>query len=199
MRCTSLLLLLCVPVLAQAAPTGWVMSLEWSPQVCHEKPGMKQPQCRQPHAFVLGSLEPAEKVDACAGGALTPELLDQGMNEVPNRDSLRRMWRRGGSCSGLDAKEWTIQVGRAARRWVIPSEYGAVHEDLVTTQDAIAANFARVNPELAADHLVPDCRRGFLREIRICMDAAFEPRDCRSAIPTDCKEQVKLRAMPERE
>lgn len=198
LRWTRRLLLLCVPAFAQAAPTGWVMSLEWSPQVCHDKPGIKEPQCRQVHGFVLGSLEPTGNVEECVGGTLPPELLDQGLAEVPNRESLRRMWRRGGTCSGLDAREWTIQVGRAARRWVIPSEYGAVHADLVSTQDAIAASFSRANPELAAEHMVPDCRRSFLRELRICMDADFEPRDCRSVIPTDCREQVTLRAMPQR-
>lgn len=197
LRALSLLLLM-LPLQASAAPDAWIVSLGWSPQICDESPGSRELQCLEENYFRVHGLQPMFRsgAPACTDDSISDELLNQVMLDLPNRARLRRVWSEQGACSGLSPDNYVVQFSRGARRFVTPSMFAKVNERLDLPAAEIKAAFVRVNPEMTADSIVLQCRRRYLREVQVCVDANFQPRSCGVAVESSCKDEVKVRPIP---
>ena len=193
-----LVLLFVVPFQAVAAPDAWILSLGWSPQICDDSPGSREFQCLEENYFRVHGLQPLFRGDApaCTEEPMSDVLLNQLMLDLPNRARLRRVWKEQGACSGLSAENYAVQFSRGARRLATPAAFTAVHDKLEMPAADIKAAFVRVNPELTLDSIVLQCRRRYLSEVQVCVDANFQPRTCGVSTETSCKDVVKVRPIP---
>ena len=192
------LLLFILPFQATAAPDAWILSMGWSPQICDESPGSRETQCLEENYFRAYGLQPMFRsgAPACTEDIITDELLNQVMLDLPNRARMRRVWSEQGACSGLSPENYVVQFSRGARRFVTPSMFTTVNERLDLPASEIKAAFVRVNPEMTADSIVLQCRRSYLREVQVCVDADFQPRNCGVSVESSCKDKVKVRPIP---
>ena len=67
----------------------------------------------------------------------------------------------------------------AYERFTIPPAYRTIRETTVTTLGEIERAFIAANPTLRPDRLSVVCDGKALREIRLCLDKALQPRACR--------------------
>lgn len=184
-----------------AGPDGWQITLDWTPQYCRDNPGSKEVQCGEELYFVLGGLKPVfrDREPECIEGRLPPQLLDDARVDVPNRAKLRRMWARDGACSGLSADEYVLQMGRASRRFAAPPELRRLPPQQRMTAEDIRSAFVRVNPELRAEHLVPQCRRRYFSATTFCVDAEFKPLPCGPEVESNCADDFPIRSFTARQ
>ncbi|HSW11197.1 MAG TPA: hypothetical protein VLI06_00050 [Solimonas sp.] len=186
-----------LPALAQG-PQEWVLSLTWTPEYCKANPGSKEPQCQEERYFDLGGLLPrfvAGTEPECSKDGLDPELLSRAMLTLPNKEQLRRIWRKQGACSGLAAGEYLVQLDRAARRVSVPAIYREVRGKTATatTVTELKEAFIRDNEGLTPDAMVLRCRSRNLHELQFCIDADFAFQRCDVDLADACRDPVQLR------
>lgn len=186
---------------AAASPGGWRIVLEWSPEACHANRESKEPQCREEHYFVLGRLEPVTRGadGTCTDDALDPGLVEKAFLDIPNRRAIRNAWKKDGSCSGLPASEYVLQLSRATRRFEIPEDLRQVRgDDVVSSQPELAGKFVSINPGLSEHALAFDCTKKYLRSVVMCVDDKFDPMPCDGDVVRDCRSEVRIRGFPKR-
>lgn len=193
--------LVCSVAAAQATPpASWIIVLAWSPEYCKANIGSKEPQCLEEHYFELASLaphfDPGTPQPECRDTSLPEEALARGLQALPNKAQLKKAWRKDGACSGLVAAEYVLQLERAARRVTIPEAYRQIEEaTLKTTVNALKDAFARENPGLVPEALVPRCRGGWLSEIKLCVDGGFDFARCPVDVGEACAENLRMRPL----
>ena len=162
-------------------PSGWVVTLDWSPETCFRKPGSREAQCAESHGLIVRRMEPVFAPGGsthCADSDVDQRALEQAAWEVPNRAYLRRMWQQDGACSGLSAHEYFIQVARANRRWTsIDPATGMYSNDGVRPESVLEA-FQRLNPEVGSESVTMQCTRAHFSALRICTDAQLVAQVC---------------------
>lgn len=186
----------CASVEAAEPPDGWRMVFSWSPLYCSANLSSKEPQCTEEHYFVNHGLVPfrrsgpAEKDDSCAEWDMSEADSDRWLWVIPNKARVRALWRKHGSCSGLDTVQYLAAVDRASRRVQIPERYKQVTERLDTTASAVRQAFVEANPGLTADSVDLICKGSRLSEVNICFDADFGFRSCEAT--KECGENLRL-------
>ncbi len=190
-----LFLLILSPVAAAAAPDAWAISMVWSPEFCKAHPESREPQCTENRYFELAGLSPdGHSGSSCVGGGLPRELVERAMFTVPNQDTVRRIWRDQGACSGLSAQEYLMQLDRARLRLSIPDSYRDIGEKRQkTTLAALKEAFASTNEGLEANQVAARCRGSWLYDVQICVDADFRFRSCGAEIADQCGEDILIR------
>jgi len=135
----------------------YVLSLSWSPAFCLASPAAAE--CNGPRRYGL-----------------------QGIADLmPARDLVYHEWSAHGTCSGLDPAEFFALVRRAYASIVIPQDLSGPARAIEEPPTAIADDFLRSNPRLAAPSIVVTCTGQSaprLREVRICFDRELRPRAC---------------------
>jgi ribonuclease T2 len=192
---------LLAPVPAAAGDTPgrfdyWLLSLSWSPQFCADRPS--EAQCSLAYDFVVHGLWPQHQrgfPDFCARKPddLPPDLITRMLPLMPSSDLIRHQWRKHGTCSGMNAREYFMTVERARRAVVIPPIYREPKRYIVTRLREIEDEFIKVNPRLQPDMLAVQCRGRYLREVRVCFDKQFQPAACGDDVDDRCAGEVVLR------
>ncbi len=174
----------------------WLLALSWSPQYCADR--ASDMQCSRPYDFVVHGLWPQFErgfPDACIRnpGQVQKELITRMLPLMPSEDLIRHQWRKHGTCSGMEMQEYFLTVERARRAVVIPEIYRTPATYLRTTVREIEDEFLQVNPRLNRDTLAVQCRGRYLREVRVCFDKSFQPRQCGEDVDDRCGAEVVLR------
>lgn len=199
-RLAAILSLLLVAASPSVAASGrfdyWVLALSWSPQYCDGRPD--DAQCGKPHDFIVHGLWPQYErgfPEFCERRAApVPESLVQRMLPLmPSESLIRHQWRKHGTCSGLPMKEYFAQTERARRAIVIPAAYRKASGYRQTTRAHIEREFIAVNAGLSPKTIAVQCSGRWLREVRICMDARLQPRQCGTDVDDRCGSTVVMR------
>ncbi|HEY0975646.1 MAG TPA: ribonuclease T2 [Solimonas sp.] len=173
----------------------WLLALSWSPQYCANQGA--DPQCVYPHNFVVHGLWPQYErgfPDFCQRTDPVPrDLVTRLLPLMPSENLIQHQWRKHGSCSGLDVKEYALQVERARRSIVVPPAYSNPETHLRTSVREIEATFIAENPQLSAESLAVQCSGRWLREVRVCLDIEFQPRACGRDVDDRCGADVMMR------
>lgn len=174
----------------------WMLSLSWSPQYCSERE--RDPQCTRVYNFVVHGLWPQFEQDGypqnCADvERVDKDLVSRMMLIMPSPTLVQHQWQKHGSCSGMEAKEYFLNVERVHRSLIIPAAYQEVPKHLTTTAQEIRDAFIQSNPGLAPEMMSLTCSGRYLKEIRICYDKDYQPRDCSGDIRDRCGKRVILR------
>lgn len=196
--CTLLIALFACAGTARAAEPApfdyWVLSLSWSPQYCAERE--RDPQCLRDFAFVVHGLWPQYEhgfPDSCMDvDRVSRDLVDRMLAIMPSPSLIQHEWKKHGSCSGMDVNDYFLTIERLHRSLTIPAPYQDAREYLSTTVQEIKSNFIKSNPGLGKDKMALFCSGRYLKEVRICYDKSFKPRDCSGEIQDHCGKQVVL-------
>ncbi|MDF1607199.1 ribonuclease [Hoeflea sp. YIM 152468] len=187
------------PVAADLPPGDgfdfYVLSLSWSPSYCRaEDAGANPQQCAEDRdfGFVVHGLWPQYESgypEFCP--SREPERVPWQLGRkyidiVPSMGLIGHQWRKHGSCSGLSQADY-FRVLRAARdRVVIPASFKLQNLPLeIDAPDAEGA-FVSANPGMVAEGIAISCKRGLLREVRICMTPTLDFRACRAVDRAGC-------------
>lgn len=173
----------------------WVLSLSWSPQFCKANPGADQ--CGQPRGFIVHGLWPQHErgyPDYCGNPERVPnELVERMLPLVPDKKLVNQQWRKHGSCSGLPVGEYFLQVERAWRGVVMPSDLGVNTEGFEATTREVEERFIDANPGFDHDSMALLCKGRWLSEVRFCLGKDFKPRACGEDVDDRCEGTVNVR------
>ncbi len=175
----------------------WVLALSWSPQFCRSQPSSEQ--CQLQHGFVVHGLWPQYErgyPEFCGARERVPgELVDRMKPLMPGAALVNGQWRKHGTCSGMDIREYFLNVERAWRTVVIPERYRETPESLSVRAREIEDEFIALTPKLSREAIALQCSGRWLREVRICLDRDFQPRACGTDVEDRCRSEVQVRPM----
>jgi ribonuclease T2 len=166
--------------------------LSWSPTFCAEQDnsGRDNSQCNgsRPYAFVLHGLWPQNNngwPESCATASkpwVPKEVIDSLSDIMPSRALVIHEYRKHGTCSGLDAREYFTLARKLYTSIRVPESYIQLRQQIVTSIPSVKQEFLQANSHLTADMLAVSCTRGGstprLQEVRICFDRTGKPRSC---------------------
>lgn len=199
MRIAGWLALSCAAACTAAAADGdyWVLRLSWSPEYCNADLASRQPQCRDEHYLLPVGLvrhTQFEELRRCGKAPeLPPEVFNRLFNLTYNENSLRRHWRTYGACTGLEPKEYAIQLDYAASKLTTPESFERLRESRRFELGEFKTALMRANPGLEEDAIALDCSAGWLKEISVCLDDAMHFRACGAGVREHCDEHVRVR------
>ena len=172
----------------------YVLTLSWSPSYCEEEGDRrKSEQCDggRPYGFVAHGLWPQHEKgwpEVCAVRARVPDrTVDKLLPIMPAKGLIYHQWKKHGTCSGLGPRDYFDTTKAAYDSIVIPKELKALDRALNIDPRVIEAAFIEVNPEIDEDEIVIWCGRNRLREVRICLDKALNPRRCGDDVHRECR------------
>lgn len=164
----------------------YVLSLSWSPSYCEaegEDANRQQCESGRPYAFVVHGLWPQFEQgwpESCGTGDpyVADDIVASLRDIMPSAGLIGYQWRKHGSCSGLDQRDY-FKVLRAAReRTVVPAEYRRLDDYASVAPGAVEAAFLQSNPQLDAQGIAVTCDDRYLREVRVCMTRDLAFRAC---------------------
>lgn len=173
----------------------YVLSLSWSPTWCMDNdPAGRGEQCRagRKAGFVVHGLWPQFErgyPEYCrsAGPSRVPAALGrQYLDIMPSMGVIGHQWRKHGSCSGLDQRDYLAATRAAYERIHLPEKL-ANASGLRLGAAEIEAALVAANPGLTEAGIAVTCDRGRLEEIRICMTPGLNFRTCPEVDRAGCK------------
>ena len=194
---------------AQADQAGkfdyYILTLSWSPTYCADqaKRNRDQLQCfsERSYGFVIHGLWPQYETgypDRCPTRFRDPsdKLVTQMLNFSPSEGLIHHEWDKHGTCSGLNALDYFRLAVKSFKKLNRPKRFKELDRPLLMTASQIEQSFYEANPALPQNSLFVTCARQKLREVRICLDKAGEPRRCSaSALKGRCRSKDKLRIL----
>ena len=164
----------------------YVLALSWSPSWCGENdPAGRSRQCDldRDYRFIVHGLWPqfergypeyCEKSERDVSRRFEDALLPI----MPSRGLIQRQWDKHGSCAGLRQAEYFATLAHAWKAVRVPDALNDLRRDRRLPPDEIEGLFASANPGLDGDEMSVVCRRGELREVRICLTKDLAFRSC---------------------
>ena len=182
---------------AQRMPiTGYTLALSWSPEFCRgkERDPAQRLQCSGAagrFGFLVHGLWPegaGRSPQWCRSVPLPPPTVVRGqLCRTPSVYLLAHEWAKHGSCMARDAAGYYRVSSILADAMRYPA-MERLSRDRALTAGVLRKAFAEANPGRPANSfglLVSE--RGWLREVRVCLDRRFRPARCepRQAGPRD--------------
>lgn len=175
----------------------YLLSLSWSPEYCASARRDDGLQCSRPRSFVVHGLWPQyergypQRCDS-RGERVPERTIERMLPLMPSRGLVIHEWRTHGSCSGLDPEVYFDTVTRAWSGLRLPAL--RTDSDQRVAAAGLREQFREANPQLSPDGLRLVCSRGYLSEVRICLDKALAPRACGADVRDRCPPFLTLRA-----
>ncbi len=171
----------------------YVLALSWSPQHCATPAGSRdRAQCAGPRSFgfIVHGLWPQFErgwpQDCGGGGALSRQLINSTMDIMPSEALIRHEWKKHGTCSGLQPKDYFALTRRAFDAFQTPPAYGTPTTTLNVKPAVYKKALLDVNPSLTDRNVAVVCSGRFLQEVRVCLDKNLNPRPCGSRVKDRC-------------
>jgi|TARA_R100000501_G_scaffold16352_2_gene29733 ribonuclease T2 len=169
-----------------AATTGYVLALSWSPEFCRFR--SDEPQNRgqcvdNRFGFILHGLWPqagdGPHPRACA---LAPPVPLETMREhycmMPSAYLLQHEWSAHGTCQWDSAEDYYETAAALWSRFRRPDLFVLSRQSSLTAGDVREA-FMAANPQLSRQAIGVDLNnRGWLEEVFLCLDLQEAPRPC---------------------
>ena len=171
----------------------YVLALSWSPSFCEDSGDRSSNQCNgsRDYGFVAHGLWPQNETgwpEFCDVRARVPErTVDAMLPIMPAKGLIFHQWKKHGTCSGLDPREYFEVTKAAYDSVVIPKELRRLDRTLTIDPKVIEEAFIEVNPELDANEIVINCSKNRLREIKVCFDKTLTPRACGRDVNRECR------------
>lgn len=173
---------------AQRVPvTGYTLAMSWSPEYCRgrERNPRDRLQCSGTagrFGFIVHGLWPegaGRSPQWCrAVSAPSPAVIRQQLCRTPAVQLLAHEWAKHGSCMVRGAEDY-FRVGNILADSLRYPAMERLSRDPALTAGALRRAFAAANPGRKADSfgLVVN-QRGWLREVRVCLDRRFRAARC---------------------
>ena len=180
----------------------YILSMGWSPSICAEA-GSKDCAGETGRGFVLRGFFPRFEEGMpsfCLSGAVGPtrETADAMADIMLSGDRAWWMWKKHGSCSGLEGDTYLRAARYAYESITQPWSLKELDKDVEVPLDSIRETILMLNPELPPQGIAVTCERGRMTEIQICLDKDLNPRDCAAEIRASCRqERVAIAPLPQ--
>lgn len=171
----------------------YVLALSWSPSFCEDSGDRTSNQCNgsRDYGFVAHGLWPQYEngwPEFCDISARVPErTIDKMLPIMPSKGLIFHQWKKHGTCSGMQPRDYFDTVKAAYEAVVIPKELRRLDRTLTIDPQVIEAAFIESNPALDRDEIVINCSKNRLREVKVCFDKALTPRACGSDVNRECR------------
>lgn len=174
----------------------YVLSLSWSPTFCaSQNGGRNEQQCggNEDFRFIVHGLWPQYEKgypDFCQTREpeRVPRSLGQTMFDImPSMGLVGHQWRKHGSCTGLNQRDYFAKVREAFRRIRLPSDLSRGETSLTVSADQIEERFIAANPGMSRRGIAASCEGKRLEEVRICLTKDLSFRDCPEVDGDGCK------------
>lgn len=169
--------------------TGYTLALTWAPEYCRTRVGSPRDalECAggRGRGFVLHGLWPEGRGDQwpqyCRPVSLLPlGLVRRNICALPSVQLQQHEWAKHGSCTGSDPARYFADATRAYATVRYPDMDAASRRGLTT--EALSRAIAAANPGMPAGAVrVVANRRGWLEEVRICLDRGERAIACPAA------------------
>lgn len=166
---------------------GYTLALIWSPESCRGRSGTVDGAIAcgggNRFGFTLHGLWPdgrgATWPQYCAPAPLLSErVVRQNLCATPSVQLLQHEYAKHGTCMGVPPAAYFARATGLYRAVRYP-DMAALAARRNLTAGQFAAAFARANPGMTADMVRLSLnRRGWLKEVWLCLDTTFRPRRC---------------------
>jgi ribonuclease T2 len=165
----------------------YVLSLSWSPSFCStQKGGRNDQQCGldKSYRFIVHGLWPQYEKgypDFCPVSEpdRVPRALGEPMFDImPSMGLIGHQWKKHGSCSGLNQRDYFAKTRAAYDSLKIPAEFAEGRRELTLSPDEVEEKFLAANPGMSRDGISTSCRGRQFQEVRICYTKDLKFRDC---------------------
>jgi len=197
--CLLILSLLCpLSAAAEGERAGefdyYVMSLSWSPNWCElTGDARRSPQCAddKDHGWTLHGLWPQYTrgyPSYCQSGQRPPSRTQTGaMADIMGTGGLAwHQWKKHGSCSGLDSKDYFALSREAYERVIRPAVFRKLDRAVTLPASVVEEAFLKANPKLTAGGITITCKSGHIQEARICLSRDLDFIPCGPDVRRDC-------------
>lgn len=175
---------------AQRAPiTGHTLALSWSPEYCRgrERNPKDRLQCSGEagrFGFIVHGLWPdgsGRSPQWCrAVSAPPPKVIRGQLCRTPSVQLLAHEWAKHGSCMARDAAGY-FEVGNILADSMRYPAMEALSRDRALTAGQLREALAAANPGRPPNSFgLMVNERGWLREVRVCLDRRFRAARCRA-------------------
>jgi ribonuclease T2 len=165
----------------------YVLVLGWSPSYCatDEAEGRDDPQCEGKHgSFTLHGLWPQYfegwPRDCWSGRRpwVPEKVLEEIRDIMPSKGLAIHEYRTHGTCAGLTPEQYFGVARGLYERIAVPAKLAVPPGGLRLSPEDVEAEFLNANPWLKPDMISVTCRRGALRDVRICFGRDLFPMRC---------------------
>ena len=165
----------------------YVLVLGWLPSYCATEQAERRddPQCEQQrHRFTLHGLWPQYfegwPRDCWSGRRpWVPERVIEKMRDImPSKGLIIHEYRTHGTCAGLTPEQYFSVARDLFERIAMPAKLSGLADQLRLSPEEIEAEFLGANPWLTPEMIAVTCRRGALRDVRICFGRDLVPMRC---------------------
>lgn len=177
----------------------YVLSLSWSPTWCAtSEDAARSRQCEEgaDFGFIVHGLWPQYEAgypEFCRSDAHpSRKEISSVLDLMPDRGLVAHTWRKHGSCSGLDPREYFEAIRAAFERVQIPREFVGLAADGSISAQAVERAFVGANPGLEFSGAAVACGDGWLAEVRLCLTRELDFRNCEEVDARGCR-QGRLR------
>lgn len=173
----------------------YVLVLSWSPTHCEEKNDNESAQCngKRDYGFVVHGLWPQYEQgypEFCDVSARVEDRsVDQMLQIMPAKGLIYHQWKKHGTCSGMQPRQYFDTVRAAYDSIEIPAPLRKLTKPLVIAPGVIEDAFIEANADLDANEIVVSCSRNRLREVKICLDQDLKPRACSREVNRECRDK----------
>lgn len=169
----------------------YALVLSWSPTHCaSQRPKRNDTQCNprngRGYAFVLHGLWPQYTrgyPSSCNIGKrpfVPNNVIDFMQDIMPSRGLTIHEYKKHGTCSGLDPKNYYALSRKLYRGIKVPERFIDPTEAQFVAPDELMAEFTTANPGLRPDMLAVSCGGpgNRLREVRVCFSRKGQLQPC---------------------
>ncbi|NVK35281.1 MAG: ribonuclease T2 [Rhodobacteraceae bacterium] len=173
----------------------YVLALSWSPTYCKQAGRNADPlQCRaaKPHRFIVHGLWPQYEngwPDYCNSRERRPgqHTVSSLLDIMPSRDLIAHQWKKHGVCSGLSGDDYLDKIRDAYDKVKIPAAFQSLNRTGSIGPDGVEQAFRLSNPNLRDTAMAVTCKKGALKEVRICMTKDLKFRSCKAVDRSGCR------------
>ncbi len=196
-RVLSLFFLVALCARVEAEDTGnfdyYVLSMGWTPALCASADSGNCASQTE-HGFMLRGFYPRFEEGMpsfCLSGATGPSraYADKMADIMLSGDRAWYMWKKHGSCSGLEGDTYLRAARYAYESITQPWSLKELDEAVEVPLDAIRDTILMLNPELPAEGIAVTCENGRMSDIQICLGKDLTPRSCAAEIRTSCQQE----------
>lgn len=183
-----------------SAVDGYTLALSWSPEYCRDFPGDDSEQCRPRtgrFGFILHGLWPETSGRTAprwcvAQRPLTVAVVRQHFCATPSTRLIAHEWAKHGTCAARDPADYFAAARKLFTAVRIPDM------DALSRRAGDVGGFKRLflslNPAITPSSLVVVTdRKGWLDEIRICLNKQMRTTRCARDRPRGAASDAPLR------
>jgi len=176
----------------------YLLSLSWAPTYCADHPNDNSTECRpgEHKTFVLHGLWPQSQSgpppENCGNARpVSQQIVRHMLAYFPSASLIQHEWAKHGTCSGLSAGDYFVNVEQAFRSAQVPDGYKNLHQPSTLARRDIEANFASANRAPEGAFRV-SCHNGELVGVQGCMSKSLQFQACSQSVRECAASQVKV-------